>query len=116
VSSASEDLRLCYDAIVAQIRTIATAVGHPDRGEALIRRMDRELAAIPKAPHGAVAAYYQRRGFLSGSGTLIDDLMTRVGLVNLAGKLGKPVLSQMSLEELIAAGRTISSSRPAPSA
>jgi iron complex transport system substrate-binding protein len=92
-----------YADIVAQIRTIATAVGHPDRGEALIRRMDRELAAIPKAPGGRVAAYYQRRGFLSGSGTLIDDLMTRVGLVNLAGKLGKPVLSQMSLEELIAA-------------
>lgn len=99
------DLRIAddYADIVAQIRMIAAAVGHPDRGEALIRRMDRELAAIPKAPRGRVAAYYQRRGFLSGSGTLIDDLMTRVGLVNLAGRLGKPVLSQMSLEELVAA-------------
>ena len=29
--------------------------------------------------------------------------MTRVGLINLAGKLGKPPLSQLSLEEMVAA-------------
>jgi iron complex transport system substrate-binding protein len=34
---------------------------------------------------------------------LVDDLMIRVGLTNLAGKLGKPSLSQLSLEEMIAA-------------
>jgi iron complex transport system substrate-binding protein len=92
-----------YADIVAQVRDIARAVGHPDRGEALIRRMDRALATIPKARHAGVAAYYQRRGYLTGTGTLIDDLMTRVGLVNLATRLGKPPLSQMSLEELVAA-------------
>ncbi|QJU59154.1 ABC transporter substrate-binding protein [Sphingomonas sp. AP4-R1] len=98
------DLKMAdsYADIVEQIRQIAVAVGHPERGEAMIRRMDAELATIPKAPHGGVAAYYQRRGFLSGSGTLIDDLMLRVGLTNLATKLDKPVLSQMSLEEVIA--------------
>lgn len=92
-----------YADIVAQIREVAAAVGHRERGEALIRRMDRDLAAIPRAPHRGVAAYYQRRGYLTGTGTLIDDLMKRVGLTNLAGKLGKPPLSQMSLEELVAA-------------
>lgn len=92
-----------YAEIVAEVREIAAAVGHPDRGEALIRRMDRELAAIPKARQAGVAAYYQRRGYLTGTGTLIDELMGRVGLTNLAAKLGKPVLSQMSLEELMAA-------------
>lgn len=99
------DLKIAdsYADIVDQIRHIAGAVGHPERGEAMIRRMDADLAAIPKAPHGGVAAYYQRRGFLSGGGTLIDDLMLRVGLTNLATKLGKPVLSQMSLEEVMAA-------------
>lgn len=89
--------------IVAQIRQVAAAVGHPERGEALIARMDRDLAALPRPSRGGVAAYYQRRGFLTGTGTLIDDLMTRVGFTNLAGTLGKPALSQMSLEELMAA-------------
>ena len=92
-----------YDAILSSIRDVARAVGHPARGEALIARMNADLAQIGKARPGAVAAYYQRRGYLTGTGTLVDDLMQRVGLINLAGKLGKPPLSQMSLEEMIAA-------------
>ena len=92
-----------YAAIVEQIREVAAAVGHVDRGEALIARMDADLAALARPHKGAVAAYYQRRGYMTGTGTLIDELMQRVGLVNLAGKLGKPSLSQLSLEELIAA-------------
>lgn len=89
-----------YDEIVASIRDVARAVGHPQRGEALIARMNADLAGILRARGGKVAAYYQRRGYLTGTGTLIDDLMVRVGLVNLAGQLGKPSLSQMSLEEM----------------
>ncbi len=92
-----------YADIVAQIRAVAVAVGHADRGEAMIARMDRELASLPRPGRGRVAAYYQRRGFLTGTGTLIDELMTRVGLVNLAARLGKPALSTMSLEELLVA-------------
>jgi iron complex transport system substrate-binding protein len=89
--------------IHASIRAVAAAVGHPERGEAMIARMTRELAAIPRAGRGKVAAYYQRRGYLTGTGTLVDDLMGRLGLVNLAARLDKPPLAQMSLEELVAA-------------
>ncbi len=93
-----------YGAIVAQIRQVAIAVGHPTRGEALIRRMDAALAAVPApARRGAVAAYYQRRGFLTGTGTLVDELMTRVGLVNLATQLGDSALSRLSVEQMVAA-------------
>lgn len=92
-----------YADIVAQIRRVAKAIGHPARGEALIARMNRDLAAIDSPGRGEVAANYQRRGFLTGTGTLMDDLMRRVGLVNLAGKLDKPALAQLSLEEMMAA-------------
>lgn len=91
------------DEIYTSIRQTAVAVGHPERGTALIARMQAELAGLPKPGKGRVAAYYQRRGYMTGTGTLIDELMTRVGLVNLAGKLGKPPLSQLSLEEMVAA-------------
>ena len=37
-----------YADIVASIRTVAQAIGHADRGEAMIARMDRELAALPR--------------------------------------------------------------------
>lgn len=91
------------DEIYASIRQTAVAVGHPDRGTALVARMQASLARIGKPGGGKVAAYYQRRGFMTGTGTLIDDLMQRMGLVNLAAKLGKPPLSQLSLEEMVAA-------------
>jgi iron complex transport system substrate-binding protein len=92
-----------YEAIRASIRQVATAVGHPARGEALVARMDRDLAALPKVHRPVVAAYYQRRGYMTGTGTLIDDLMRRVGVTNLATVLKRPALSQISLEELAAA-------------
>ncbi len=91
------------DEIYTSIRQAAVAVGHPARGDALITRMQGELAGLPKPGKGRVAAYYQRRGYMTGTGTLIDELMARVGLVNLAGKLGKPPLSQLSIEEMVAA-------------
>ena len=89
--------------IYASIRQTAVAIGHPERGDALVARMEGELAGLPKPGRGRVAAYYQRRGYMTGTGTLIDELMMRVGLVNLAGKLGKPPLSQLSIEEMVAA-------------
>jgi iron complex transport system substrate-binding protein len=92
-----------YPEIRAQVLQLATALGHPDRGARLAIRMDGALAAIQPAGQGRVAAYYQRRGYLTGAGTLVDELMTRAGLVNLATKLGKPALSRLSLEEMIAA-------------
>ncbi|MBU3078695.1 ABC transporter substrate-binding protein [Sphingomonas quercus] len=93
-----------YAAIRDQVRQVAGAIGHPERGEALVRRMDAALARLPRnAGGGRVAAYYQRRGYLTGRGTLIDDLMARAGLVNLAARLGRPALSRLSLEQLVAA-------------
>jgi iron complex transport system substrate-binding protein len=64
-----------YADIVGQVRTVAAAVGHPDRGEALIRRMDARLARIARTGRGRIAASYQRRGYLTGTGTLTDELM-----------------------------------------
>ena len=89
--------------IARETRKVARAVGHPERGEALVAEMERQLAALPRPGKGRVAAYYQRRGFLTGTGTLVDDLMRRVGLVNLAGKLGRSAVSSLSVEELVAA-------------
>ncbi|CAN5454636.1 ABC transporter substrate-binding protein [soil metagenome] len=92
-----------YDDIVAQIRQVAAAIGQVARGETLIAGMNAELASLPRASGKPVAAYYQRRGFMTGTGTLVDEMMTRVGLINLAVKLDKPVLAQLSLEEMLAA-------------
>jgi iron complex transport system substrate-binding protein len=91
-------------AIFANVRRMAAVVGHPERGEALIASMQAQLAAIGPPPgHGRTAAYYQRRGYLTGGGSLIDTMIRRVGLVNLATRLGRPAISHLPLEALIAA-------------
>lgn len=88
-------------AIEAAITTLAAAVGHPERGLRMIAQMRRALASVGPPPgRGRVAAYYQRQGYLTGTGTLVDEMFRRVGLVNLAGRLGRPALSRLSLEEM----------------
>lgn len=91
------------DQIYRTIDETAAAVGHPVRGAALIAGMKRDFATLPRPGRGRIAAYYQRRGYMTGTETLVDDMMTRVGLTNLAKTLGKPPLSQLSLEEMVAA-------------
>lgn len=89
--------------IVAQTRQVGAALGKAQRAEALVAGMERDLASVPHGRTGLVAAYYQRRGFLTGTGTLVDDMMARAGMENLARRLNKPVLARLSVEELVAA-------------
>lgn len=89
--------------IVAQVRVVAAATGHPARGERLIADIEGRLKALPTPGRGRVVAHYQRRGYLTGTGTLVDELIRGAGLVNLATRLGRPALSRLSVEELIAA-------------
>lgn len=93
-----------YKTVVKQVRLIAKAVGRPERGEALIAQMDKDLAAIPQnAGAKPVAAYYQKRGYLTGTGTLVDEIMSRAGLTNLAARQGRKSVTRMSLETIILA-------------
>jgi len=90
-----------YASLAASIATVAAAVGHPERGAALTRRIDAQLAALGTPPgHGRSAAYYQRQGYLTGTGTLVDDMMRRAGLTNIAGSMGRSSLSQIGLEQM----------------
>ena len=87
--------------IESTTRMVAAAIGHPARGEALIASMRSRLAKPGNPPgRGRTAAYYQRRGYLTGQGTLIDEIMHRAGLVNLATRLNRPMLSYLSIEEM----------------
>ncbi len=93
-----------FESIESTTRIVAGAIGHPERGEALIASMRQRLRALGAPPGNArVAAYYQRRGYLTGQGTLIDEMMRRAGLTNLATKLGRPMLSHLSLEAMAVA-------------
>lgn len=93
-----------FEEAVAQIRTVAAAVGHVDRGEAIVSHMRRDLAEVEARPKArGVAAYYQRRGYLTGEGTLVDEMMVKAGLTNLAAKQGLGALAHLPLEAIVQA-------------
>jgi len=91
-------------ASLAQITRIAALVGHPDRGAALIARIDAALAAGAK-PQGlrpVTVLVFQPRGFAAGEGTLMNEMLTRAGFVNVAPRYGIRQWGDVSLERLIA--------------
>ena len=90
-----------FDDVVKQTRLVSAAIGQPVRGEALIAAMTARVNAAGRRPLGGVAAEYQRGGFITGPGSLMDDLMTRAGLVNLALRLNGGSIGRLSLEQIV---------------
>ena len=76
------------DEALAQITTVAAALGTPENGAQLVAGIRDRLAALPAAltPGLAqpIAAVYQPNGFTIGERSLINDLLSRAGLRNLA--------------------------------
>lgn len=93
-----------WPAIRRQMLQVAAAVGQPARGRMLVAQGDSRLAQLGRPGDGRIAAHYQRRGLLTGRGSLMADLMQRLGLVNLADRLGRADLAALPLEAMIAAG------------
>lgn len=87
----------------AQIRRIAETVGHPDRGEALIGRIEAAMAKGAPRPgtRPITALVFQPNGFAAGHGTLVDEMMRRAGFVNVAERYGLKKWGNVSLERLL---------------
>jgi len=88
---------------VAQVRRIAGLVGHPDRGEALIARIEAALrrAAPPPGFRPITALVFQPNGFAAGHGTLVDDMLRRTGFINVAERYGIGQWGNVALERLL---------------
>jgi iron complex transport system substrate-binding protein len=89
---------------LAQVRRIATLVGHPDRGAALAMRIQAALAAAapPSGEPRLGALIYEYHGLASGPGTLVDALMRQAGFDNLAAVYGLKRTGDVPLEMLVA--------------
>ena len=93
------------DEVKAQIREMGEIVGHVDRAEAEIARLD---AAIARARRAVTDKRYRvlplsRRGWVSGSDSLVSSLLTETGLFNAAGDLGVATGGYASLEAIVKA-------------
>ncbi|PKB24833.1 iron complex transport system substrate-binding protein [Novosphingobium kunmingense] len=86
----------------AQVRALAALAGHPERGEALVRRIDAALAR--SAAHGGrvPAVVWQSGGIVAGEGTLISRLLDHAGFENQAASRGMRQADLMPLERMLA--------------
>ncbi len=87
-----------FSGVRRNVRTVALALGNVQGGEALIGRLDANLAAARGAWHGRGALYLTSGGATAGSGTLIDAILAAAGLRNLAGGAGYRSVSLEKLE------------------
>ena len=92
-----------FDGIRVQLRRAGALLGEPDKAQALIDRLDRELAAakadIP--PNPPLAAIYRPNGFTAGRETLEHVVLEAAGLRNLAAEVGLVGYGRLSLEHLL---------------
>jgi iron complex transport system substrate-binding protein len=91
------------DEVKDQIREMGAIVQHSDRAAAEIARLD---AAIARARQAVAHKPYRvlplsRRGWVSGSESLLSSLLTETGLFNAAGELGVAFGGFASLEAIV---------------
>lgn len=88
----------------AQVRHLARLAGHPERGEALVARIDAALAeAAPRSGQPLVpTVLWEPGGIVPGDDTLIAELMRRAGLANFTAARGMKQADYLPLERLLA--------------
>jgi iron complex transport system substrate-binding protein len=78
-------------------------VGHPDRAQAAVARIDAAIVrakdAVAQKPFRVLAL--SRRGYVSGSDSLTSSLLATVGLTNAASPLGYRLGGFASLETIV---------------
>jgi iron complex transport system substrate-binding protein len=98
------DAARTLDEVKAQIRKMGELVGHPDRADAANARIDAAVARARKAASDKSFRVLplERRGWVSGSDSLINSLLNTVGLNNAAGALGIKHGGFATLEAVVA--------------
>ena len=88
----------------AQVRRLAALAGHPERGEAMVARIEAALSAAKTAPGTAPlsAIVWESGGIVAGDGTLITDLLQRTGFTNSAAARGLGQAQVLPLERMLA--------------
>jgi iron complex transport system substrate-binding protein len=100
VNMVQVDVPANVDDSFAQIRAIAAAAGHPERGEQLVREIGRAIERARRAPPRP-ALMRMSSGFVPGPGSLSEALMANSGLQSLSAGYGLKSAGSIGLEPLV---------------
>jgi iron complex transport system substrate-binding protein len=87
-----------FDGVRANMRAVARALGQEAKGEALVRRMDAQLAQARGAGRGRSALYLTSGGFTAGPDTLVGAMLAAAGFNNVAGRMS---FEPIALEKMV---------------
>ena len=91
------------EAVREHIREFAAAIDERERGDAMIAEMDARLAELKSEAHSPTlsALVLRPNGYTVSKGSLVDELMQRAGLDNIAAHLGIDNYLQIPLEAVV---------------
>jgi iron complex transport system substrate-binding protein len=94
------DVPRTFDEVRQQYREVAAILGEQARGERVIAEMDEGLAGLARERPSARlrAIVLNPNGFTVGRGSVVDEIITRAGLENVAATLGLGEYAQIPLE------------------
>ncbi len=97
------DIPQSIAAMLKQVRVVAGALGETEQGERLIASLNTRLAALPHIATQSrpLAAVWRPNASAAGRGSLIDAVLQRAGLDNLATHPDMAQHGQLSLESLL---------------
>ena len=84
-----------------QIRQLARRLGHIDRGQMLINRIDEAMARVMPVSTARSMLEIERRLYVPGTQSLVADLVRQWGLTNHADRLGVGQGGFVALERLL---------------
>ena len=84
-----------------QIRQLARRLGHIDRGQMLINRIDEAMARVMPVSTARSMLEIERRLYAPGTQSLVADLVRQWGLTNQADRLGVGQGGFVALERLL---------------
>ena len=99
------DVPRSLDEVKEQIRQMGEIAQHPERANAEIARLDAAIARARQAIAQKTVRVLplSRRGWVSGSESLLSSLLTEAGLFNAAGELGVAFGGFAPLEAIVSA-------------
>ena len=87
-----------FDGVRANVRQVAQALNRQAEGEALLARMDADLARAAGAGRGRSAFYLTPGGYTAGPNTMIDAMLRGAGFSNASTQ---PYFAPAPLEQMV---------------
>jgi iron complex transport system substrate-binding protein len=86
----------------AQVRQLAALAGHPERGEALVARIEAALAQTRSTAPPVTALLWEQGGIVPGPGTLVAQLLEHAGFASHSAARGLGQGAYLPLEQVLA--------------